>query len=302
MIEFILKGALLVWVVGSVIYVQQRGKIKAPFHRRIAGFVTVLAPFNIFWYLFSRVPNEPYIDRNEFPELQVLRDNWETIRDEVVALNDQGHIKSGAGVAFKSFYNDDRWRRFYLTWYGTQYRDAQQFMPKTLAMINNIPSINSALIARLNPGKTLKAHRDPFSVSLRYHLGLVTPNSEDCRIIVDGESYFWRDGEDVIFDETFIHEATNETEVERLILFCDLQRPMRGPISTWFAHRTHKIICFLTVGNNDEQEHKSSLNGIYDRYLYPMFQKTRQFKRRNRRAYYTIKYSIYAGIVALILF
>lgn len=297
-----LKIFFLIWFVGSVVYVQQRGKVKAPFRRRIAGFVTLLAPFNIFWYLFSRVPNEPFINRKEFPELQVLRDNWETIRDEVVALNEQGHVKSGAGVAFRSFYNDDRWRRFYLTWYGKEYQEAKRYMPKTLAMINNIPSINSALIARLNPGKTLKPHRDPFSVSLRYHLGLVTPNSAACRIIVDGETYFWKDGEDVIFDETFIHEATNGTNEERLILFCDLQRPMRGAISTWFALRTHKIICFLTAGDNNEQAQKSTVNGFYDRILYPAFQKTRVFKKRFRKSYYATKFLLYAGIVWLIFF
>ena len=61
----------------------------------------------------------------------------------------------------------------------------------------------------------LGTHRDPFAGSLRYHLGLVTPNADSCRIFVDGEPYYWRDGEAVMFDETFIHWAENKSRRRR---------------------------------------------------------------------------------------
>ena len=71
------------------------------------------------------------------------------------------------------------------------------------------------MFAMLPAGGDLGRHRDPFAGSLRYHLGLVTPNSDECRIFVDGEPYSWRDGEAVMFDETFIHWAENTTDVDR---------------------------------------------------------------------------------------
>ncbi|MEG0821738.1 MAG: aspartyl/asparaginyl beta-hydroxylase domain-containing protein, partial [Burkholderiaceae bacterium] len=58
-------------------------------------------------------------------------------------------------------------------------------------------------------------HRDPFASSLHYHLGWVTPNDDGCFIVVDGGSYFWRDGEAVMFDETYIHDAENTTNPSR---------------------------------------------------------------------------------------
>src|SRR4051812_49977658 len=85
--------------------------------------------------------------------------------------------------------------------------------------------------AMLPPGGDLGRHRDPFAGSLRYHLGLVTPNNDRCRIFVDGQPYAWRDGEAVLFDETFIHWAENRTDVDRLILFCDVERPLRSRIA-----------------------------------------------------------------------
>jgi beta-hydroxylase len=82
------------------------------------------------------------------------------------------------------------------------------------------------MFALLPPGGRLVAHRDPCAGSLRYHLGLVTPNADTCKIFIDGEPYFWKDGEDVLFDETYIHYAENKSDVTRMILFCDVERPM----------------------------------------------------------------------------
>jgi hypothetical protein len=63
------------------------------------------------------------------------------------------------------------------------------------------------MFAELPPGAKLNPHRDPFAGSMRYHLGLATPNDDRCFIEVDGERHSWRDGEGVIFDETYIHWA-----------------------------------------------------------------------------------------------
>ena len=56
--------------------------------------------------------------------------------------------------------------------------------------------------------------------------GLVTPKSERCRILVDGVECVWREGQAFMFDETFIHAAENATDQNRIILFCDVERPI----------------------------------------------------------------------------
>lgn len=55
----------------------------------------------------------------------------------------------------------------------------------------------------------------------------MTPNDERCGLMVNGEPYIWRDGEGVVFDETYIHAAYNDTETPRLILMTDIDRPLR---------------------------------------------------------------------------
>jgi beta-hydroxylase len=147
----------------------------------------------------------------------------------------------------------------------------------------------------------LGAHRDPFAGSLRYHLGLVTPNSDKCHIFVDGVECVWRDGEAFMFDETFIHSAENTTDVNRIILFCDVERPMKygfmTAINRWVSHNIVKA----SATQNVDGEHVGALNKVFGK-LYELHLASRKVKEWNRTVYYTLKYSIgvliIGGIVA----
>jgi beta-hydroxylase len=44
-------------------------------------------------YIFSKVPNQPYIDTQHFKDLKVLDENWEMIRDEAKALYERVELR-----------------------------------------------------------------------------------------------------------------------------------------------------------------------------------------------------------------
>ncbi len=68
-------------------------------------------------------------------------------------------------------------------------------MPDTTTkLVNSIPSTKLAMFAELPPGAYLGKHRDPYAGSVRYHLGLSTPNDDRCFIEVDRQRHSWRDG------------------------------------------------------------------------------------------------------------
>jgi beta-hydroxylase len=48
---------------------------------------------------------------------------------------------------------------------------------------------------------------------------------------VGGEVRHWQAGKSLIFDDTFPHQAWNDTEEIRVVLFLDVIRPMQFPIS-----------------------------------------------------------------------
>ena len=232
---------------GSMMYVHLRGRVRHKFYRQLTDHSTFLAPYNALMYMFSAVPVRPFVDVKAFPELTPLTENWKTIRDEALKLFDDGHIRAAAGytdLGFNSFFRRG-WKRFYVKWYDEPLPSAKALCPKTVELVQKIPNVNGAMFALLPPGGDLGKHRDPFAGSLRYHLGLVTPNADSCKIWVDGEPYHWKDGEAVMFDETYIHWAENKSNVTRLILFCDVERPLRSrimqKINHWFEASMSKI-------------------------------------------------------------
>jgi beta-hydroxylase len=151
------------------------------------------------------------------------------------------------------------------------------------------------MFALLPPGARLVAHRDPFAGSLRYHLGLSTPNSEDCRIIVDGQLYFWKDGEPVVFDETYIHRAENQTDRQRLILFCDIERPMSNRILQWINRTVGHGMVRAAATQNVEGEKVGVLNKLFA-YAYQFRLVGKRLKAWNRTAYYVIKWALLGSL------
>jgi len=287
--------------VAAALFVHFRGRVRHTLVKQLTDHSTIMAPYNALMYLFSAVPSKPYLDPLAIPELDVLRDNWRTIRDEAVALMEQGNIRAATGhndLGFNSFFKNG-WKRFYVKWYGAPMPSAQAACPKTVALVESLPNVNAAMFALLPPGGKLNRHRDPFAGSLRYHLGLVTPNSDACRIYVDGEPYWWRDGEDVVFDETFIHSAQNETDVTRIILFCDVERPLRTPVMRALNRLFARHIMRAASTQNLETEPVGLLNRIY-----ALFGHSSDFlgrlKRRNRTAFRAAKYALFAVLAYFI--
>jgi beta-hydroxylase len=80
--------------IASAAYLQYRGKDKLPFLKQLTDHSTIMAPINCFMYIFSAVPNTNFLDTRTFPDLQIFRDNWQTIRDEALQAYRDGYVKS----------------------------------------------------------------------------------------------------------------------------------------------------------------------------------------------------------------
>ncbi|WP_266160490.1 aspartyl/asparaginyl beta-hydroxylase domain-containing protein [Dyella silvatica] len=283
-----------------VLLVHLRGRARLRFDRQLVDHSAVFAPYNLLMYAFSAVPARPILDRSGFPQLDLLQANWQTIRDEALQLFDEGHIRAAEkhnDASFNSFFKQG-WKRFYLKWYGEPLASAETLCPKTVALLKSIPSVKAAMFALLPPGSKLNPHRDPFAGSLRYHLGLITPNSDDCRIFVDGEVHSWRDGKDIVFDETFVHWAENRTDQTRVILFADVERPLR---TRWMSAINHRVGAFMgkiTASPNTDSEAEKT--GFVNR-MFSMNQRSRErsrvFKKKYPKLFRVLKY---IGIVLMI--
>lgn len=173
-----------------------------------------------------------------------------------------------------------------------------QLCPKTTELLNGIGSVKAAMFAELPPGSRLVRHRDPYAGSLRYHLGLSVPNDPACFISVDGERYHWRDGEAVMFDETYIHHAENNTDKDRIILFCDVERPMKYRWAAAFNRWFSRTVLASASSPNAEGDKTGKLNQAF-KYLYKIRLRGKELKKRNRTRYYLEQWALLAAVVAL---
>ena len=297
-------GILIFFVyVIAVMNMHYRGQVRFPWKRQVLTHTNYLAPYNLLMNLCARLPNTPLLNTSDIDDLVILRENWQVIRDEAIQLASEGQIKAADKLndaGFNSFFRTG-WTRFYLKWYDDYLPSANTKCPKTVEILKKTPSIKAAMFASLPPGAVLTAHRDPYAGSLRYHLGLLTPNSEDCYILVDGQRHTWHDGKDVLFDETFIHEAYNNTDQQRIILFADVHRPMRFKVIDKLNHWISDNLLKASSTQNDETEKVGGLNRLFEK-LYSVRTVSRRLKKWNRKVYYVVKYVLFALLVYWVFF
>ena len=293
---------IIVFFAVTATLIQLRGRVRLKLKRQVFDQSTFASPYNLLMYAFSAAPTTPYVDVGEFPDLKPLADNWKLLRDEGLKLFDEGHIKAAEkhnDAGFRTFFRTG-WKRFYLKWYDDLLPSAKALCPRATELVNTIPSLNAAMYALLPPGARLGAHRDPFAASLRYHLGLVTPNSPECYIAVDGDRYHWKDGEAVIFDETFIHWAENKTDQTRVILFADVERPLTSRIVAKVNHWYKNTVIRASQTENMEGDRVGLLNRIFS-FAYYLRLPGKALKRKSRLAYYTVKWLLVGGLLYLLV-
>ncbi len=294
------KLSIIAIFVASTVYVHFRGRTRLGFWRQASDHSTFMAPINCFIYLFSAVPARPYLPVEQFRGLQPLADHWQAIRDEALRLYASGDIKASDrydDAGFNSFFKTG-WKRFYLKWYDTAHPSAQALCPFTTQLLAGLPQVKAAMFAALPPGSRLVRHRDPYAGSLRYHLGLVTPGSDDCYLDVDGQRYSWREGQAVVFDETYLHFAENRTQSNRIVLFCDIERPLTNryaaAVNRWFGR-------YLIAAATAPNQAGDRVGGINRAFAFVQVLRLwgKGVKARSRLTYYALKWLLLAGPVVL---
>jgi beta-hydroxylase len=193
--------------------------------------------------------------QQHFPESAILKENWRTIRDELESI--LAHHRKEV----PRFHEIDRvqqmisggdeipWRVFILKGYGLWLEENCALAPKTTELLQGIPRVTSAMFSILEPHKNIPAHRGFYKGVYRYHLALKVPASGEVFLAVDGQRHHWKEGEDVLFDDSYRHWVKNESDELRVVLFIDVLRDKDLPrwlsrLNRWiFAQRvrSHRL-------------------------------------------------------------
>lgn len=305
-LSFLATASLALYSALAVAYVYRwRGVTRyATFAQYIRKSWPVFAPLNCVLYMTTRGwARKPVLAAACVPNLSVLRDNWEVIREEALVLRSTGAFDAATAagsagyydVGFRSFFKRG-WSKFYLKWYGTTHLSAQLACPKTVALLDRVPEVQGAMFSILPAGAELSLHSDPMACSLRYHLGLETPNSERCGIEVDGIPCTWHDGQDFIFDETYPHQARNSTEGARLILMCDVARPLNAFGRAFNA--AYRVLAGCAVVPNTRDDRRGMISALFAT-IEPLRERGARLKRAHRGRYKAVQYPAIAALLAV---
>ena len=167
---------------------------------------------------------------------------------------------SRAGEPFAALVGSSNWTALDLFVEGAANTEMNTYFPATLAALRNAPLYGlddtpfEVFFSLLRPGQHIKPHYGLSNHSLTVHLPIIIP--EQCWLRVGDEARKWEVGNLVAFDDTFIHEARNESAEERIVLIFsiwhpDLTKPEQQAIKRSFRSRQRWL----------EQRRIPSING-----------------------------------------
>ncbi|HVZ54087.1 MAG TPA: aspartyl/asparaginyl beta-hydroxylase domain-containing protein [Pseudolabrys sp.] len=120
------------------------------------------------------------------------------------------------------------WRMFIMKAYGVVVPQNLARAPTVARLLTETPEVVSAVFSFLAPGKHIPRHRGPFRAILRFHLMLTMPTDAHgapaCELIIDDVPYRLAQGESLLWDDTYPHEAFNRSEDVRIALLLDVWR------------------------------------------------------------------------------
>jgi aspartyl/asparaginyl beta-hydroxylase (cupin superfamily) len=182
------------------------------------------------------------------PALLEIDKSYPVIKSEVEAL-----LK--AGVNLPRYHDVDpaqqgisagekKWKVFILDTVGAKPKASRELCPQTSAALDRIPNLFQAFFSILEAGKSVPAHNGVYFGAIRYHLGLIVPKDNPPKIRIKDQFYTWKEGESVLFDDTWNHEVFNTSSGDRVILLVDVLRPL-----PWHLHAANRFYCrvFLRV-------------------------------------------------------
>ena len=208
----------------------------------------------------SLVGDHAFFDADDFPWVRRVEAHWPAIRAELDdVLGDVEHLPNFQDISTDQLKltQDDRWKTYFLYGYGFQVEDHIARCPETARALAEVPGMTTAMFSIFAPQKRIPVHGGPYKGVLRYHLALRVPDPADaCGITVRGETRHWAEGRSLVFDDVWDHEAWNDTDGTRVVLFVDFIRPMRAP-ARWLNAVVLRAIAYSPFVQDGKARHQA---------------------------------------------
>ena len=185
---------------------------------------------------FPGLPATPYLDKGLIRGIEELEARTNDIRVELEALMPRAagrervfHTGELEQANLRGLDEPPSWNGYYFYRHGERRAENCAACPITAAALDALPLARvhghgpEVLYSVFSPGTHLLPHSGVTNTRVVGHLPLIIP--DDCALRVGGEDHLWREGEVVVFDDTYEHEAWNRSERTRVVMIFDLWNP-----------------------------------------------------------------------------
>jgi aspartate beta-hydroxylase len=181
------------------------------------------------------LPSQPWFERSDFDWCDALEAQSEALTQEFVKVVDneialRPYVRGSKGGGDWSNLADSlEWSSLHLYENGRGQKDALKRYPKTANALTQLPLVEcaghcpEAFFSILRAGTQLPAHFGQANYKLTAHLPLIIP--PDCGIKVGGETRNWTLGQCLVFNDTFLHNAWNNSQQDRAVLIFEVWNP-----------------------------------------------------------------------------
>ena len=166
--------------------------------------------------------------KSAFPDIQADFD--EVMNNQQVLKPFMGHAGQDDLKTYVSGNENASWDAFFFYRHGTRFEAAQQKCPNTSKVLESIDLCRidgqspEICFSVLQPGSRIEPHFGVTNARVVVHLPLRVPNG--CYLeLTDVGRHFWKEGEPLVFDDTFEHSALNPSDKPRGILLMDAWHP-----------------------------------------------------------------------------
>jgi aspartate beta-hydroxylase len=154
----------------------------------------------------------------------VLESAYESIKYELLNVLSQNRGFQEPRPVDQGIVGAGGWNLFWIKDSCKRFEENWALCPETKRVIDSLPRVGeSATFSALRPGTHIQPHCGVANFRLALHLGLIIP--DNCELRVGNETRSWEEGKCLVFNDSFVHEARNNSEFTRITLIVDLWHP-----------------------------------------------------------------------------
>lgn len=219
----------------------------------IVLFIMILV-FGIYFYslIFNKPANTFYDHKKIFPELSTIYKDQPIIAEEVNKLVLNAWVDWPETYLYDNNKLPESWKIIPLYGFGIWCDEYCEKLPTLTKFLKDLPGLRIAILSKLKPNTRLSPHEGWGIHSnnvLRCHYGLQLPVNKQSYVGIKNSYFGINDAVEyhklhdwIVFDDSKIHYAVNDSEEERIVLIVDLDRPPSVPKGTSSVKSTDELL------------------------------------------------------------